>query len=168
MKIFKSLRELLPRCSILAVINDIDNTKIVEENVSQSSSTQANGSTNLAMFIDLVEKRLKESIELYNAVHGGNDKNRKELQRSKIDDLLASANFFQTLLNWLIEFATRSLQPLNMQTLRLIPLLCRADNMADFDRGFKMKLATIRMFLAIWSLDRNCQAVLIEDISQVI
>jgi hypothetical protein len=39
--------------------------------------------------------------------------------------------------------------------------------MAGFDQGFKIRLASIRMFLTIWSLDRGCHAVLADELSQV-
>jgi hypothetical protein len=120
-------------------MNDIDYSKIVKAERSSSrsrSSFNLNNAipNNLDHFIDMVEKKLNESIELYDSIHSdksSNDKSRKELQRSKIDELISSANFFQTLLNWLIMFTTRSLQPLNLQILRLIPLVCFEFNLSE-------------------------------------
>ena len=80
---------------------------------------------NLNRFIDLIEIKLNESIELHDLINenSADEKMKKELQRANIENLLSSANFFQTLLNWLILFTTRSLQPLNLQILRIIPLV---------------------------------------------
>lgn len=111
----------------------MDYSRIVESNQMEDATLRSylkdlktlNTGTNLNRLVSLVEERVKHSIELYTSVNSdkNSDSNRKELQRNKIDELLSSANFFQTFLNWLILYSTRSLQPLNLQIVRLIPLV---------------------------------------------
>ena len=74
-------------------------------------------------FISQIEMKLLRAIELHDTVNDENAsaETKKEMQRNNIDELLSSANFLQTLLNFLILFLTRSLQPLNLEIMRLIP-----------------------------------------------
>lgn len=74
-------------------------------------------------FIGQIEMKLLRAIELHDTVNDENAsaETKKEMQRNNIDELLSSANFLQTLLNFLILFLTRSLQPLNLEIMRLIP-----------------------------------------------
>lgn len=77
---------------------------------------------NFNKFISQIEIKLLRSIELYDIVQDddSNEMN-KEMQRNHIQELLSSANFLQTMLNWLILYLSRSLQPLNLEIMRLIP-----------------------------------------------
>ncbi len=106
----KAIRELIPELCFRAVSYDLEHSNSNEEN--------------LKRFIDLVESKLIESIELYECLNKTDpDCATKKMQHSKIEQLLASATFFQTLLNWIILYTMRSLQPLNSQILRIIPLV---------------------------------------------
>lgn len=86
---------------------------------------------NFNKFIGQIEMKLLRAIELHDTC---NDETasvelKKEMQRAHIDELLASANFLQTLLNFLILYLSRSLQPLNLEIIRLIPSVREFSNL---------------------------------------
>lgn len=78
---------------------------------------------NFNKFIGQIEIKLLRAIELHDTCNDetASAELKKEMQRAHIDELLASANFLQTLLNFLILYMSRSLQPLNLEIIRLIP-----------------------------------------------
>lgn len=125
----------------MAFGSEIDYTKIVSRNRTNlnklyDSPSNINNTTDsndlvcnfkyddtFNKFISQIEMKLLRAIELHDTVNDENAsaETKKEMQRNNIDELLSSANFLQTLLNFLILFLTRSLQPLNLEIMRLIP-----------------------------------------------
>jgi hypothetical protein len=124
----KAIREIMPNCAILAVTNEIDYTCLINDRDLPNLLACKNGNKNayddnFNKFIDQIESKLIKAIELYEIVNSDNctSELRKEMQRNYIDELLSAVNFLQTLLNWLILYLSRSLQPLNLEIMRLIP-----------------------------------------------
>lgn len=126
---------------MMAITSDIDYTCILnrkniggEKSSSRSSLDRLSNDNysispynykyddNFNKFISQIEMRLLKSIDLHDLINDdSNMEVKKELQRNNIDELLAGANFLQTLLNFLILYLSRSLQPLNLEIMRLIP-----------------------------------------------
>lgn len=46
--------------------------------------------------------------------------------------------------------------------------LCKIDKLASWDESLRAKLATIRMFLPIWNMDRNLIHQLANNLKEVI
>lgn len=124
----------------MAITSDIDYTCILNrKNIGEKSSSRSSldrlsndnysigpynykYDDNFNKFISQIEMRLLKSIDLHDLINDdSNMEVKKELQRNNIDELLAGANFLQTLLNFLILYLSRSLQPLNLEIMRLIP-----------------------------------------------
>lgn len=137
----KLVRELMPNVAIVAVTNEIDFNcclllnreankfkpnsfvDLAENNKNYNNNLKHFDDDNLNKFITQIEIKLLKCLEVYELVHGDNcsAELKKERQRNNIDELLSSANFLNSLLNWLIVYLSRSLQPLNLEIIRLIP-----------------------------------------------
>lgn len=106
----------------MSVTNECDHlVKIPMDNFSNDLNLDSifkHKMNNLSKFIDLCEAKLMESIELFDLIESSEDKN--AVKRNKIEEIIGSANFLQTFLNWLILYISRSTQPLNLEILRLI------------------------------------------------
>jgi len=128
----------------MAITSDIDYTRIVNPDKSATNGERSSKSNldkptndnsfitnykyddNFNKFISQIEIKLLRAIELYDLIHDDNNSEiKKEMQRNHIDELLSCANFLQTLLNFLILYLSRSLQPLNLEIMRLIPSVNR-------------------------------------------
>ncbi|CAF0997060.1 unnamed protein product [Brachionus calyciflorus] len=167
----KLVREIIYSCAVLSTSNEVTYGKNFKDASYKNNLLTKNYKSrtkNLSTFIDIVETKLNKCVELYEHIHDESlsAEYRKELQRSKIDELISNSNFVQTILNWFILYLTKCLEPFSLETLRLFPLLSKLDKITS-DETSKSKLVALRMYLPIWSMDQNCIQPLIEIIKQV-
>ena len=87
-------------------------------------NAKINEKSSLKKFIDNVESKLEEAIELFEIIGDKNSEERmKEIQRQRINEFISNLNYVQTLVNWLFSFTSRSIQPFNKQILRIIEMV---------------------------------------------
>ena len=129
----KIVREIIPTCIMLTVNNDMDYSFKLPYYINdiEVNSLFRFKMDNLNQLITKLEIKLSAAIELHEKITDDNLENKKEIQRDNVDVMIYSMNLVQSTLNWLVAYISRSLQPLNFEIMRLIPLVCLVE--ADFN-----------------------------------
>jgi hypothetical protein len=107
-------------CALLTVKSDIEfSFSLQYSNPNQILNSKVD---NLRHLIDFLESRVQKAIDL-NELINNDPEARKKIQRENIDTMISSLNLIQSTINWFIAYISRSLQPLNLEIMRLIPLV---------------------------------------------
>ncbi len=70
---------------------------------------------------------MNQSIELFEFVSEDTIDASDAVKDAVNEKNLVAVNFLQSVFTWLASFFSKSYQPINEQTIRLIPLMCRTD-----------------------------------------
>lgn len=113
------------RLSVMAISSELTYNKKFLLDSSYNCSNPNQEVNNLFKIISLIESKLNQSIDLHDLIHDEkvSAESKKELKRTKLDELLTSGNFFQSLINWFILFITKSLEPFNQTIIKLLPMV---------------------------------------------
>ena len=131
---YKSIRQKIGSCLSLSLVSRINypGVSVDERQISHESR-------NLIKLVDLIDRRLTQSIELFDklendASSSNSSSNGDKQAESSADDTkeletqakTRAVNFLQATFAWLSTYFVKSCQPINKQTLRLIyPVITR-------------------------------------------
>ena len=158
---YKTIREKIGTCMSLCLNNEIDYTTSLAGKAIKPVGG-GDSKENLNKFITYIENKLNQSNELFDylnedvidennsaAAATGNNSMQVENDSQK----LAAVNFLQATFAWLGNFFSKSYQPINKETIRLIAKLCSIDKIAAQDVLVKAMLPLIRSVFSMWMLD---------------
>jgi hypothetical protein len=169
---YKTIREKIGTCISLCLNNEIDYTTSL---TGRAIKPPGGGDSKecLNKFIDYLETKLNQSIELFDYVNediiddnnASTSNSSSSIQQVENDSQkLAAVNFLQATFSWLGNFFSKSYQPINKETIRLIPKLCCIDKIAAQDVLVKAMLPLIRSVFSMWMLDQATSRLFLDEL----
>ena len=172
---YKAIREKIGACLTLYYVNEMDYSlgiRIRQEDDFQLVLNEFK-MENLKRFVDFLEMKLKQAIELFEFVKEENIDDTSsaaavvELEYTKSQQHMSAVVFLQTVFSFFGYYMMKCSQPMNRELLRLVPLLCSVDKIAAQDPILKVQLPLIRLSFTMWMLDEQNSSFLLDQFKKV-
>lgn len=149
---YKTVRERL--AGILA-------GSLLFDNHLPNGSKIATKAPHLVPFVNYLEARLSSAIDLFKKTEVSDARNLSEDQKTAL-------NFVHTALSWLNSYISRAFEPVRLDLLKLVPLLCDLDHLVSYEDSLKQQIYFNRCMLCVWDFGENCSNYLVDNLNQVL